>query len=375
MRSAHTSAESPATIATDIIAQVGQDAGPKLLVFFCHHAIDGAAVSAALRGHYPDAEVIGCTTAGEFTEAGNGTGGTVALTFPPSVATRSASALVGFDSSQSTMDHVARGVTSLEDQLGSKLSTLDPRQYVGIVLVEGLHGREEEVNVALGRAAPFLSFVGGSAGDNLEFKTTRVFGNGQASDDGIVLAVIELAVPFAILKTCSFEPSGRRFKVTRATAGSRTVLELDSRPVLDTYADALGITPGALDSSVFMAHPVGIMIDGQPWIRSPQQTTAEGGLRFYCNIPEGMEVDLMNSTDLVGDTAKAVAAAGDQLGEGLSAALLFDCVLRRLELDATDKHSELLECFSPATVAGFYTYGESWLGHMNQTCTGILFGS
>ena len=50
----------------------------------------------------------------------------------------------------------------------------------------------------------------------------------------------------------------------------------------------------------------------------------------------------------------------------------FNCILRRLEMDADDSHGAFTECFDAPT-AGFHTYGESWLGHINQTLTAILF--
>jgi hypothetical protein len=31
-----------------------------------------------------------------------------------------------------------------------------------------------------------------------------------------------------------------------------------------------------------------------------------------------------------------------------------------------------LEAFTEVRVAGFHTYGETWLGHVNQTLTGVV---
>lgn len=372
MRSAHSSAADPPAITDDIVGQFNLEVAPALVVFFCHHAIDGAAVSAALAEAYPGTEVIGCTSAGEFTEAGSGVGGTVALAFPRSVAPNVVSALVDFGGGPTPVG-VVGAVASLERQLGCRLSDLDPFTFVGVVLIDGLRGREENVNIALANAAPMFSFVGGSAGDNLEFRATRVFCNGEGSDDGVVLAVIELGVPFEILKTCSFRASGRRFTVTKAT--TRTVYELDGRPVLEAYAEAAGVGVDSLASSVFTKHPLGVMIGGEPWVRGPRQVAPDGGLLFYGRVAEGMVVELMDPTDLVKDTRDAVAEASLQLGEaGLAGALLFNCVMRRLELDESGRHGQFLACFSGVPLAGFHTYGQSWLGHVNQTCTGILVG-
>jgi hypothetical protein len=49
--------------------------------------------------------------------------------------------------------------------------------------------------------------------------------------------------------------------------------------------------------------------------------------------------------------------------------------LRRLELDAKQRHEPFIASFAGLEMAGFHTYGESWLGHINQTLTGLWFKS
>ena len=60
------------------------------------------------------------------------------------------------------------------------LRELDPQRFVGIALLEGAKGQEERLNEALGNVAPLLSFVGGSAGDNITFSGTWVFAEAEA---------------------------------------------------------------------------------------------------------------------------------------------------------------------------------------------------
>jgi hypothetical protein len=242
------------------------------------------------------------------------------------------------------------------------------------VLFEGLHMREEAANEALGNVAPLLSFVGGSAGDDLAFESTRVFHNGEVCDDGAALLLFDMAVPFVISKTCSFRPTATHWKVTRADLANRVVYELDGKPILPMYAAAVKTSPDKLDGSVFMSHPVGLMIDGQPWIRSPMRALPDGGLKFYCRIAEGMDVHLMESTDLVEDTRLSLADAEKRLGSPIAGGLAFNCILRRLQMDTSSLHGPFLELFRGKAIAGFHTYGESWLGHINQTVTALYFG-
>jgi len=254
------------------------------------------------------------------------------------------------------------------------LRDLDPATHLGLVLIDGLHGNEELVNERLGNAAPMLDVVGASAGDDLAFTRTWVALGDRVSDHGVVLLVAQAGVPFRVVKTCSFVPSGLTLRITEADVPNRTVIEFDHRPALEAYAEAVGVKPSEVDASVFMRHPVGLMIDGEPWIRSPQQATPEGHLRFYAQILEGMEVEVMESGDLVGETEAAMATAVTDLGGHSGGGVMFNCILRRLEIDARGLNAPFLAAFGGVPVAGFHTYGETWLGHVNQTLTGVIFG-
>ena len=97
-------------------------------------------------------------------------------------------------------------------------------------------------------------------------------------------------------------------------------------------------------------------------------------VKFYAQILEGMDVWVMNPGDLVGETASAIAAVRSELGGHVSGAIWFNCILRRLELDANGQSEPFLAALGQIPAAGFHTYGETWLGHVNQTLTGVVFG-
>lgn len=372
--SAHSRAKDSRAAAAEIISQFDEQlngAMPTAVFVFLSAAHDGPALMSAVRARYPQAQVVGCTTAGEFVERDGSVGGVAAMALPATTA-RAAYGVVA---------HFERGVEAgildaakkLGRMAGSDLKSLDPKRWVGVLLADGMGMKEEEINDALGVAAPQLVFVGGSAGDDLAFKQTHIFHNDDSSTDGVVLLLLDMAVPFTFAKTCSFEPTKHRFTITRADQENRTVYELNGKPAVDVYARACGTTPDKLGSEVFMSHPVGMMLDGDPWIRSPYQVTEDGGLKFFCRITEGSEVHLMDSTDLVGETRQAMARAEEEVGGRAAGALAFNCILRRLELDATKAHDGFLQAFGGIPTLGFHTYGESYLGHVNQTCTALVF--
>lgn len=342
------------------------------VLFFASAGYAGTDLTGPLTQAFPEAVVMGCSTAGEFTDGVDGVGGVTALALPEGLVVRTAAGItrLGDDVTAST-DAL---ITELEGKLGRRLRDLDPRKHLGLVLIDGLHGAEELVNERIGVAAPVLDVVGGSAGDDLAFERTWVSLGSEVSDQGLALLILETSAPFQVIKSCSFTPTGQVLQITRADVPNRTVLEFNGKSALDVYAKALGKAPEEVGQGEFIAHPVGLMIDGHPWIRSPQQVTPEGGLKFYAQILEGMEVELMQSGDLAAETAAAIQEARASLGGQASGAVMFNCILRRLEMDQKQQHAQFLAAFGGIPMAGFHTYGETWLGHINQTLTGVVFG-
>ena len=109
-------------------------------------------------------------------------------------------------------------------------------------------------------------------------------------------------------------------------------------------------------------------------IRSPRTANADGSITFYAQVLEGCDMELMSATDLVNDTRTAMMSAVQATGGTPSGAVLFNCVLRRLQSDNENAGDQFAEALGGVPAAGFHTYGETWLGHVNQTITGVVFG-
>jgi hypothetical protein len=359
---------------TDAVAHLAgqlEAADPSAILTFFGPERDGRALVRGLRERFRGAEVVGCTAAGQFTEKVYGVRGAAAMAISRRSVPRAFAALAPFE--KGVDEGVAKAAEDIARRIGKPLGECDPATYVGIVLLEGLHGREEAANEALGRVAPFMAIVGGSAADDYQFRETQVHCNASSSTDGAVLLVLETTGPFEPIKTCSFRPKTGPFRVTRADPSRRVVYELDGKPIVDVYCAVLEVTREGFDRRSFSLHPLGLMIDGSPWVRTAQAILPDGGLQFACQLVEGMQVHFMDPTDMIADTRRTFADAERALGRPAAGAILFNCVGRRIELEQrnlTGPFHELLRF--PAV--GFHTYGESWIGHMNHTLTGVVFG-
>ena len=94
---------------------------------------------------------------------------------------------------------------------------------------------------------------------------------------------------------------------------------------------------------------------------------------FGCRVLEGSQRNLLRSTGLVPDTKSALERGREQLGGQPSVGLLFNCAHRCMEIKVRHLEEEFCEAISHFPVAGFHSYGESYLAHMNQTLIALLF--
>lgn len=343
---------------------------PRLIVFFAGISHDGLVIGEALVKQFPNAQVVGCSSNGEFCDSGYGKGGAVAIAIG---ADRIGNCVAEMADVSGDIDKGIRDAANrMTSKLGQSIADLSPEKYAGLVLLEGARGREEKINEALGNVAPFLPFVGGSAGDDIAFSGTWTFVNGKLEKDGTALVCMEMLVPFGVMKTCHFEATERVVKVTRVDASGRLILELDGKPAAKAYAEAIGANEEALAFPHFLANPLGLMIDGEPWLRSGVRVQGEGIL-FACAVVEGARLHFMRAKDMVSDTNAKLEKARASLGGSLGGALFFNCAYRMIEANITGTAEAYHGMLSSVPHIGLHTNGESYIGHMNQTLTGLVF--
>lgn len=340
----------------------------KLVNFYVSSNLDISAVSQTLKANFPGAEVIGCTTAGEISDQGFSKNSLVAMSIGDDKIGKIATGVISDLST--TADKSGDILKQLSTQLGLSPKELDASKYVGIILIEGLCGKEESVMNALGDEAPQLLIVGASAGDDLKFASTAVSLNGKVYCDTAILALMEMKVPFEVVKTTCYKPTSTAFEITKADKENRIVYEFNGRNAVEVYKEAIG--SNTLDGGVFMKNPVGIAVGDEAFIRSPQQVLeGQTGIKFYCQIEEGSVVNLCAATNMVKDNLEMVGSVKQTLGT-VSGGLIFNCILRYLEIEAEGIGTDIIKTFQGIPMVGFNTYGEELITHMNQTVTALF---
>jgi hypothetical protein len=336
-----------------------------VILYFASPVYPAQALAAAMQQTFPAAKVFGCTTSGELITGKMTKKSVVAMSLPSDVVEDVCIQVI--DDIQAT-DKLGQAFKHFEKHYGQPLSEFDLSKYVGIVLMDGLSGAEEKVMDKIGDLTD-LTFVGGSAGDDLAFKETFVFAHGKAYPHAAILALVKTHNGFDTLKTQSFSESPVKLVATDVDEAARTVNAFNGKPALQAYAEAVA-TPLKDAETQFMSSPVGLMVGDEPYVRSPQRTQGDS-IVFFCNIKQGMELSVLKSKDIVADTRAALA---EKLkGSGPAAAIInFNCILRTLELEKLAKTEAYGQVFVGTPTVGFSTYGEAYIGHINQTAVMLL---
>ena len=263
-------------------------------------------------------------------------------------------------------------IAELKNKTAGK--NISPDEYLGLIFFDGLclgelimkeFTLEEKLN---------LAFIGGSAADELSFTKTLVGIDQRLSGDGLAVVIMKMKIPFYFSHYVHYAPTDISFTVTRSEAARRVVWEIDGEPAAAYYAKRIGIDAAKLDAGVFSKHPLGVKIGESVYVRSPNAVIDGKGLQFYCYIEAGTRVYVLKQGDIIADARESLADAKRFLPGGIQGSLLFNCVLRYLELKELRKCDDFNRVYSEYPFIGFNTYGEELFTHHNQTLTAVFFG-
>jgi hypothetical protein len=370
--------------AAAVEAVLGSCAGrkPALLVLFASEAMDLPALVARARAEAGDAELIGCSTAGEIATDGPGDAGVVAVAFGGD----------GFTIATTAVSGIAADARQTGAEAAACLAEVaDAPHRILLLLTDGLAGDQQEiVRGAYSVAGAGVPLVGGCAGDDLRMSATHQFHDGQVLQDSVVAAAIGSDAPLGIGVRHGWRAVGEGMLVT--SSGSNRVLELDGRPALDVYCEVLDVPEEArADAEAFtrfaLTHPLGMSRRAsEEQVRFIAAADFEQrSLLTIAEVPQGGVVWLMEgdgdsvlaATD--GACADALAGLG---GSEPKALVVFDCIARRGVLGEDGIGEEVQRVArhaGGAPVAGFYTYGEiartqGVSGFHNQTLVVLAIG-
>lgn len=344
--------------------------GLKILIYFASVVYDQEKLSYLMQDTFGNANVFGCSTAGEITSGKMLNNSVVAMAFNSNIFSDAKVEIIDLaDESKG----ISAAFESFENYYNESAFTMDAARYLGIILIDGISMKEEIVMDLIGNRSNVF-FVGGSAGDNMKFSKTFIYSGGKAFSDSAALILLKMNdnAEFGIIKTQSFNILDHVLIANKVNTKAREVIEFNYKPALSAYAEAVGASSVEEAPKYFATNPVGLIVnDNEIFVRSPRESTGKN-IKFYCNLLEGMEVRLLESTNIIEDTKNALQLKAAEFGiiEGI---INFNCIERTIELESKNQLTQYGEIFSEIPTVGFSTYGEEYIGHINQTATILVF--
>ena len=348
---------------------------PSLALVYSSSAFDYGEVLKTVAQELGDVPVVGCSTAGQFTQREVG-GETVAVALMASkrvlVSTAMATGLS--EGQEAVVRSLARAVPDAPSD----------HHITALLLVDGLSGAGEELTVLASRvfekfAGCPVRLIGGFAGDDLLFRRTEVFHGVEHATDAAVVCF--LVTPFPVFSGVSHghRPLSGPMKVT--SSRGNVVMEVDGEPAwqvwkreTEPYLNRLGgeldmEDPGTLTRLILGNFELGLSTEtGERYrIRFPMQVGEDGSLMFACMVPEGSVFRIMDGSDMEEQIAASRKAAEQALSSAraagynrFSGAMVFECgvrlaLLKEQFIRSIESYRDVL----PQTpLLGWETYGE-----------------
>ncbi len=305
--------------------------------------------------------IVGCSSAGEFTNTGSGSGLSCAI------ALRSPEMKFSATLGKNLSTDRKSAASQMSDNFAG-MKSAEFKHRAAIVFLDALAGHADDLidQLTISTAGTYR-FVGGGAGDNAKFEKTHVFCGTEAFSDAAVAMEVLSSKPLGIGARHGWSPASEPLRVTDSDAGS--VKTFNIAPAIEAFQDHATATDQEFDAnnplSFFLHNIVGVKTERGHKLRVPLGVSADGGVITAAEVPSGSTACIM-STGSESAAAAAADATRDAMkqvedsGNKPKAALFFDCVATRLrlgaefdnELDAVGKE------LHGVPFAGFNSYGQ-----------------
>ena len=340
------------------------------ILFFASVQFDFERVSALLKEAFPNAEVVGSTTAGEITPEGFSKH-TIVLNALSDSTSRVKFSGVLVDDVDKFPVVFKKDIENAASKIGVSLSSQNvSKNAFAITFICGLMNAEEIVMSLLYSLVGDSHFMvaGGSAGDDLQFKKTQVSYNGKVSSTGAVILFVKAHSKFVIYKENIFKPSGKQVMLTQVDPQKRYITSIDGQNPKKRYAQVLGVSESSVDSAL-LDHPFGRVFGDEVFIASLVQFDRMGHLTMYARVLQNSIQEILSPVDAVESAEESCKNVVSQIPNP-GCVILFNCILRTVGFEKHNQQGAVNSVWKKyfRTYSGFSTYGEQFSQiNSNQT--------
>lgn len=305
------------------------------------------------KSNFPEAQLIGCSSAGEISHTSIHTNSIVVTA-------------IEFEKTPIKIYSIDLEKNQDSEEVGQLLANGLPHDDLKLcfVLSEGIKINGSRLASGLQTHLPKNTLItGGLAGDGTRFEETLVCMNGNFSSNKVVVMGL-----YGEHIQAEFGSKGGwdSFGPTRLiTESDKNILyTLDGQNALELYKKYLGPHSQNLPSSALRFPLLVSLPDGQKVVRTILAVDEKtGSMIFAGDVPKGSYAELMhaNFDRLIDGASDAANEANRKNTQSPDLAILISCVGRRLVLDqrVEEELEAVHESFGDQTaLAGFYSYGE-----------------
>ena len=345
-------------IGAEIFEKSGKK-NPDALLVFSSSRYDYSALLDAIHSSCEPKNMIGSSSAGEFTGNSLLEGAVCAVAIW--------SDQLKFSSGVGT--NLRSDLTKAAEEVSVHFKGTNSSEYryhTAIVMTDALAGYTDELIQALNKKTKGkYQIVGGGAGDDANFSETVVFCGRKALKDAVVALEILSNEPVGIGVKHGWTPGSSALRVTEANG--TTLISVNGMPAIEVFQEYAEETKQHFDTKnpipFFLHNVIGIYTSSGYKIRVPLAINEDGSISCASNVPEGSTIHIMKTTSksAVHAAEEAAEMAMSQMnGQKPKVALFFDCVATRLRLgiDFKMELNAISETLNGADFVGCNTYGQ-----------------
>lgn len=221
------------------------------------------------------------------------------------------------------------------------------------------------LNTAL--ASRRISLIGGTGDCNM------VSANGRVYEDACVYLVIKnLRGKITTCKENIYRLTDQRFVATKTDPAQRLLIEIDGKPAVQAYREALGISEKDVATQTFV-NPLGRSYGSEIYLISIQEVCGKA-LKCYKQVNNMDFISIMEQDDYREVLQETIRKIRSELPH-VSAILSVNCMFRYLFFQDKNYWEEYLSTMQGCgTHAGLVGFGEHYnKQHVNQTMCCVAF--
>lgn len=339
------------------------------VVFYASVKWDFNELSSELKKTFPQAEVVGTSTAGEISKNGF-SDGTIVLSALTCNQTQFKGVLIGDIEGFPLINQ--KVLENAATECGMHLRGRSNGNFA-LVFINALYNAEESVLAMINEVIGYnnILIAGGSSGDDCQMKQTYVSVNGKTASNGVAILLGRTSLKVDVRRENILSPSGKKVSVTSADPETRCIHSLDNQKPITRYANILGVTEGQLPN-VMVEHPFGRSFGGETFISAPASFNPDGSLNMYSRILENTQVDILNYDDAIQCAEETCREIKSNISN-VQACFHINCLNRTNYFKSQGITSQIANVWARnfPTFAGFTSYGEQ-INRINSNQTLVV---